>query len=233
MWFSSSSSLRSLPQSSRTDVVGTETLQSVESVRNLDVYLDSSLSMQTHVAKVTQTCFFQLRRLHLLGRDVTANVVAALVLTRLDYCNALLAGLLYSTVAPLQRVINTATRLVCGLRPRDHVTDATIKLHWLPIRARIQYKLCLLFHRALNGQSPNYVAKLLQPVTTRHSSLRSADKNTLLVPRTSLKFGKRAFSVAGPAAWNSLPTDIRTTTSSSVFKKELKIFLCTKFYQMS
>ena len=86
MWFGSSSSLRSLPQSSRTVVVGTETLQPVESVRNLGVYLDSSLSMQTHVAKVAQTCFFQLRRLRqirrLLGRDVTANVVAALVLTR-------------------------------------------------------------------------------------------------------------------------------------------------------
>ena len=85
VWFGSSSSLRSLPQSSRTVVVGTETLQPLESVRNLGVYLDSSLSMQTHVAKVTQTCFFQLRRLRqirrLLGRDVTANVVAALVLT--------------------------------------------------------------------------------------------------------------------------------------------------------
>ena len=81
--------------------------------------------MQTHVAKVTQTCFFQLRRLcqirRLLGRDVTANVVAALVLTRLDYGNAVLVGLPYSTNAPLQRVINAATRLVYGLRPRDHV----------------------------------------------------------------------------------------------------------------
>lgn len=109
----SSSLLRSLSQSSRTVVAGTETLRPVESVRNLGVYLDSSLSMQTHVAKVTQTCFYQLRRLRqirrLLGRDVTANVVAALVLTRLDYGNALLAGLPYSTVAPLQRVINAIT----------------------------------------------------------------------------------------------------------------------------
>jgi len=60
----------------------------VESVRNLGVYFESKLSMQTHVARVTQTCFFQLRRLcqirRLLGRDVIANVVAALVLTGLD-----------------------------------------------------------------------------------------------------------------------------------------------------
>jgi len=80
MWFGPSSSLRCLSQLSRTVLVGTETLQPVESVCNLGVYLDSSLSMQTHVAKVTQTCFFHLRRprqiRRLLGCDVTANVVA-------------------------------------------------------------------------------------------------------------------------------------------------------------
>jgi len=84
----------SLSQSNRTVVVITDVLRPVQSVRDLDVYCDSKLSIQTHVVKVTQTCFFQLRRLRqiprLLGRDVTANVVAALVLTRLDYCNALL-----------------------------------------------------------------------------------------------------------------------------------------------
>jgi len=55
--------------------------------------------MQTQVTKVTQTCFYQLRRLRqirrLLGGDVTANVLTSLVLTRLDYGNALLARLLY------------------------------------------------------------------------------------------------------------------------------------------
>jgi len=134
---------------------------------------------------------------------------AALVLTRLDCCNAVLASLPYSTIASLQRVFNAATRLVYALRPRDHVTDATIELHRLPIRARIHFKLCLLVHRALNGQSPNYVSDLL--LATRP---QSADNNALLVPRTSSKFGERAFSVAGPAAWNSLPTDIRTTNSA-------------------
>ena len=103
----------------------------------------------------------------------------------------------------------------------------------MDVRARIQYKLCLLVYRALNGQSPNYIAELIQPVTTRHSSLRSADKNALLDPRTSLKFVERAFSVAGPTAWNSLPTDIKTISSYSVFKRKLKTFIFTKVYKMS
>jgi len=46
----------------------------------------------------------QVRRL--LGRDVTANLVSAFVLSRLDYCNALLTGLPYATIAPLQRIVN-------------------------------------------------------------------------------------------------------------------------------
>ena len=58
-----------------------------------------------------------------------------------DYCNALLAALPQSTMAPLQRVMNAAARLVCNLRSRDHVTPAPIKLHWLLITARVQYKL--------------------------------------------------------------------------------------------
>jgi len=107
---------------------------------------------------------------------------------------------------------------VYGLRPRDHITDATIELYWLPIRARVHFKLCV---RALKGQSPSYVAEQLQPVTTRHPGLRSADNNALLVPRTSLKFGERAFSVAGPAAWNSLSKDIPTTSSTPAFKKKV------------
>ena len=85
----------------------------------------------------------QVRRL--LGRDVTANLVAAFVLSRLDYGNALLVGLPYTTIAPLQRVINDTVRLVYGLRARDHVTAAAIELHWLPIEARIQYKICFFY----------------------------------------------------------------------------------------
>ena len=84
-----------LPLPKKTVVIGNANVQPVDSVRNLDVHLDSLLDMHVHIAKTVQVCFFQLRLLrrvrHLLGRDVTANLVAALVFSRLDYGNALLA----------------------------------------------------------------------------------------------------------------------------------------------
>jgi len=158
MWFGTSSSLRGLSPFEKSLAIGDVNLQPVETVSNLGVYFDSELSMKAHVSKTAQICFFQLRRLRqirrLLGRDVTSNLVAALVFSRLDYGNALLAGLPHTTLAPLQRVINAAVRLVDGLRPRDHVTAAAMALRWLPVEARIQYKLCLLVHLALARKAP-------------------------------------------------------------------------------
>ena len=75
------------------------------------------------VSRVAQTCFYHLCRIHAvrrqLGRDVTARLVTALVLLHLDYCNAVLAGLPASTLAPLQRVLHAVARTVMDLKPHD------------------------------------------------------------------------------------------------------------------
>ena len=119
-------------------------------MRDLGVLLDQELSLKRHINKVTSTCFYQLRRLkqirRTIGPEITASLVSAFVTSRLDYCNAVLAGLPKSTLAPLQRVQNAAARLITGISIRDHVTPALQQLHWLPVPYRVTYKLCLLMH---------------------------------------------------------------------------------------
>ena len=104
--------------------VCSSTIESVGVVRNLGVMIDAQLSMHEQVSRTAQVCFFHLRRLRSirrqLGRDVTMKLVVALVFSRLDYCNAVLAGLPAATLAPLQRVLHAAARLVNDLRPHDH-----------------------------------------------------------------------------------------------------------------
>lgn len=94
-------------------------------VRDLGVLLDSELSMKQHVCKVAAACFYQLRRLRQIrrrvGQDVTTRLVLALVTSRLDYCNSVLANLPQSTIEPLQRVQNAAARLIFDLGLREHV----------------------------------------------------------------------------------------------------------------
>ena len=124
------------------------------------------------------------------------------MLSRLDYCNAILVGLPQTTLSSLQRVLHAAAQMVLNLRPRDHVTPSLLELHWLPIAERIDFKLCLLVHKALDGHAPQYIADLITPVTDLplRASLRTALSGDLYVPRTCRKFGDRAFAVAAPRA---------------------------------
>jgi len=52
----------------------------------------------------------------------------------------------------------------------------------------------------------------------------------MVVPRSRLKFGERAFSIAAPTAWNSIPADLRATLNTAMFKKNLKTFLFRESY---
>jgi len=137
-----------------------------------------------------------------LGRDVTIQLVIALVFSRIDYCNTKLAGLPPTKLAPLQRVPHTAARLMFGLRPSDHVTSALRELHWLPIAQRIEYKLCLLDYKSIVDQAPVDMKILPTAVADvpSQSALCEVMKGNFVVPRTRLKLGERAFFVVAPQA---------------------------------
>ena len=142
LWFGTAAMLHKVPFSLRVISTCAASIEPVAVVRHLGVWLDSELSMREHVSHTARACFFHLRRLRsirkLLGRDVTIQLVCALVLSRLDYCNGVLAGLPSSTLAPLQRVLRAAANLVEDLKPNDHVTAAIKNLHWLPVKQRVE-----------------------------------------------------------------------------------------------
>ena len=152
-------------------------------------------------------------------------------MSRLNYCNAVLAGLPACTLVPLQRVLNAAARLMIGPTAGDRISDVMRSLNWLPIEYRICYKLCLLMHAVQNGTSPAYIVDITTPISSLHghSMLHSATTNQYDIPRTRTKFGDRAFLVAGPHEWNNHPINNRNIREVSSFKRAIK----TYFFKMA
>ena len=106
----------------------------------------------------------------------------------------------------------------------EHITPILKKLHWLPIKQRIDYKLCLLTYKTLQIQQPTYLYNSL--TFPSHSlSTRSSDSSVLSIPYVRTSLGKRAFSVIAPRLWNSLPPDTRNSLSVSTFRSKLKTHL--------
>ncbi|XP_058607621.1 uncharacterized protein LOC131524461 isoform X1 [Onychostoma macrolepis] len=112
--------------------LGTSTITPSTSVRNLGVIFDDQLTFKEHIAKTARSCRFALHNIRKIRPFLTEHaaqlLVQALVISRLDYCNALLAGLPSNTIKPLQMIQNAAARLVFNEPKRAHVTPLFISL---------------------------------------------------------------------------------------------------------
>jgi len=136
-----------------------------------------------------------------------------------DYFNDILAGASKSTTDKLQQVLNAAARVVSDTRKYDRGLSHLLhdELHWLDVPPRVQYKLCAMVHRRLQHKAPQYTTDCCIHTAdiARRQHLRAAGCHQLFVPRHwRSMFGRRAFSVAGPAAWNSLPDYLRDPSRS-------------------
>ena len=137
----------------------------------------------------------------------------------------------------LQGVLNRAARLILGISFRDRITPALIQLHWLPIKARIIYKICVITYQTLNtnytGQ-PEYLRDLLlnfyipSTIQIRHSF----DEFRLIEPRARTHWGVRTFSHCAPRLHNRLTSDVKSSTNVAIFKKRLKTYLFVQCYNL-
>ena len=155
--------------------------------------------------------------------------------SHLDYCNSLLYGLPECVTGKLQQVQNIAAKLLLNLGKRDSPWLAMYKLHWLPIRFRLDYKLALLIFKCYKGEAPKYLCDLLgineRTGISRSLRLYQEDAISYRIPLTKSKtFADRSFSVAGPRIWNGLPVDLQCSRTVDSFKAKLKTYLFCKCY---
>ncbi len=185
--------------------LGSSTITPSASVRNLGVIFDDQLTFKEHIAKTARSCRFALHNVRKIRPFLTEHaaqlLVQALVISRLDYCNALLAGLPSNTIKPLQMIQNAAVRLVFNEPKRAHVTPLFVSLHWLQVAARIKFKTLMIAYRTTTGSAPTYFHSLLR-IYIPSRSLRSVSERRLVVPsQRGSKSLSRTFSFTIPGWW--------------------------------
>ena len=199
------------------------------SMRNLGFVFDPDLSHKKQISSVCQSSYLHIRKLCQIRPTLdtsSATILAnSLVSSRLDYCNSLYYNLPDASITRLQRIQNSLARVVLPfIKRHNHITPALRKLHWLPIKQRITFKIAILTFKTLHHGQPTYLFDLL----TRHNpvrSLRSSSQSLLTVPIIKSEIGRRSFTFSAPTVWNSLPLSLRTATSLSSFRSSLKTHL--------
>ena len=143
-------------------------IPSSTSVRDLGVLLDSELTMEGHISKLCQSCFFQLRRLrsirHSLSRHALLTLVHAFISSRLDFCNSVLYGVSAYLLDRLQSILNAAARLILKVSKYDHISDAMRnELHLAPYCATYQLQDLPSRAQLSGGYWSNVPIRILQP----------------------------------------------------------------------
>ena len=147
-------------------------------------------------------------------------------MSRIDYCNSVLAGCPKQLIHKLQKVQNNAARLICRTPKSDHTSPVHHTLHWLPVDQRIEYKLLLRAFKSVNNDGPACLSDLLKFFIPSRQLRSSSDTRLLRIPSFRLKsFGQRKFSYQASVLWNSLPISLRHSNLTLAFKSALKTHL--------
>ena len=190
---------------------------------------DKNLLMVDHINKVCQCASLSLYRIgeirQYLDENMTVKLVHAFISCYLDYCNSLFYNLSDTQLNRLQKIQNSAARLVSRSRLNEHITPILKRLHWLPVKARIEFKILVLTYKCLHDMAPVYLMDLIveyKPIRT----LRSQDNSLLIVPKIFTKsYGARSFQAASAELWNRTPSHIKQSGSLQQFMTSLKTHL--------
>ena len=200
----------------------------VDTTKNLGFTLDSLLTLDPQIKKLKAANCHKLRNIAkmkpFLSESQMQIIVQSLVLSSLDYCNALYYGTNQSIIKQLQLLQNRACRIVKGLKRRDEVNSSLKDLHWLKIQERIEFKILLLTFKAIHGLAPSYLCNLISFTSNgfRDVSLRCP----------AVTCPEKAFSSSAPKLWNQLPQDIKQCQDVTAFKGKLKAHLFRKSYDI-
>ena len=193
-------------------------------VKNVGVWLDKNLTLDCHVNKIVSHSYKLLKDIrrirNVLSDKHTEMLVHAVISSRIDYCNSLFFNMNKSNIQKLQKLQNSAARLIARKNRRHPVSNILVDLHWLRVESRIMFKILLIVHKCVRGTCSNNLS-----ITYKNFNGRPNDFLLLETKPVQTKYGKRTFDFTGPRLWNALPLNTRMEENTQSFKRQIKTIL--------
>ena len=222
----SSMSIGSRQNLSNTDelsiTIDNEDISNVENQKLLGIFIDKTLSWDKQIDSV---CLNITRRITLL-KLLYYN---SYILPIFDY-GCMIWG--QCSTYTIKRLLSLQKRVARIILQADFMTPSKEmfqELGWLTFTNIVEYHICVMVFKSLNGQAPDYLSSLLKKSSeTNTRNLPSNEQELLKVPFARTAYYEKSFSVTGPKLWNALPIEIRKSTSLSTFKTSVKKYYLNK-----
>jgi len=164
-----------------------------------------------------------------LTQDATQILVLSLVILHLDITmlNCLEFQKVSYELQKFQRIQNMCAKLVLQRGKYDGYKDSLFELHWLPIKARINFKILCTMYNCFIGNVPVYLTELLHKPVLKRPNLRSAEDMDYCFALPIIKtktFNDISVSTVGPTLWNKLPLYIKQSSSTEMVKTNDKTY---------
>lgn len=201
-------------------------------LKNLGVWLSHDLSWSRHIVHIRERVFCSLHQLRSARRCLTLemrkSLTKALISPHLDYCSLLLTGSPDGIDSHLKKLMNCAIRFIFDIRGVASISLYYIELDWLTPFYQRQFFLGKLIYYLLNHHPSHYLAGRFRFISESFERPRRGSALDLFVNFAKTNLGACTFAVSGAKMWNSIPDEIRRSSSIRLFEARLKTFLLQK-----
>ena len=208
-----------------------EGLQKNQSCKTLGATIDPSLNFKDMISEVCKSSHFKLNKLQNVGsfldKDTKVTLVKSLILSKIDYCNFLYAHAPNNQIYRLQKCLNSAVRFIYNVRKSTSARLYLKEAHILPVKYRIEYKLCFYAYKIIHRTAPSYLQEMVQKRTPNRQLRSATDTTTLMTNYSETTIAYRICK-----SWNTLPRDVRESPSLECYLSRLKTYLYRQSFEL-
>ena len=209
--------------------IGDCILKRVRSTKTLGVIIDEGLTWSEHIAHVCKKANRGLAAMRCARSFVPAetlmNIYQTMVLPHLDYCAPVWDTCGKGLRDRVQKIQNRAGRIITRCDYSVRSKDILQSLGWDDIGTRHLKQKLITMYKTLNNEMPKYLHDFFQYVSEAHKHNLRGSHSNLTLPRPRTNYLKNSFKYSGAVSWNSLPLNVRESSSVMVFKNKLNQIL--------